>query len=254
MSCVTRIQQRRVFGIHRPLETKTNSVEKDLIVEKYKSKSSAAFWTLCFQALMFYERCLGTVEVARMWKEQTVQCQEQIMWLRVSLLARHTKSAARLQLEIPTRDIKLETVLHRKQWGRGGRQPPTTAEKLPCSQEGFKKMENQISGWRSKGTLKLHCSPLKTLSWSQLLTMLLCHAACACLQASSGSNCSLIWAPQSCRLCPLPRCFWTAAGTPGTLSAAPSQAKSAGTCCQSPIHTGTRWQRKAKKAWGGFFL
>ena len=31
------------------------------------------------------------------------------MWLQVSLLARRTKSAAKLQLEIPTRDIKLET-------------------------------------------------------------------------------------------------------------------------------------------------
>lgn len=30
--------------------------------------------------------------------------------------------------------------------------------------------------------------------------------------------------------------------------------KSVATCCQSPIHIGTCWQRKAKKAWGGFFL
>lgn len=33
------------------------------------------------------------------------------MWLQVSLLARRTKGAAKLRLEIPTEDIKLETVL-----------------------------------------------------------------------------------------------------------------------------------------------
>jgi len=66
MSCVTRIQQHGVFGIHRPLETKTNSVENDLIAEKYEPNTSAAFWRLCFRTLMFYEQCLGTVEVARM--------------------------------------------------------------------------------------------------------------------------------------------------------------------------------------------
>lgn len=176
MSCVTRIQQCSVFGIHKPLETKTTSVEKDLIVEKCKANSSAVFWRLCFQTLMFYEWCLGTVEVARMWKEQTVQCQKQIMWLQVSLLAHHAESATRLRLEIPTRNIKLEIVLCWKQQGRGGTQPSTTAGILLCSQEGFKKAENQISRWKwsSKGTSRHDCSPLKTLSWGQLLTVLCC--------------------------------------------------------------------------------
>lgn len=109
-----------MFGVHKPLETKANSVKKDLIVEKCKPNSSTAFWRLCFPALIFYEWCLGTVEVARMWKEQTVQCQKQIMWLQVSLLAHCSKSAASLQLEIPTWDIKLETVLCWKQWGGRG--------------------------------------------------------------------------------------------------------------------------------------
>lgn len=109
MSCVTRIQQRGVSGIHEPLELKSNRVEKDLVLEKYKTNISAAFWRLRFQALIFYEWCWGMVEVARMWEEQRVQCQKQIMWLQVSLLAQRAKSAAKLQLQIPAWDFKLET-------------------------------------------------------------------------------------------------------------------------------------------------
>lgn len=178
------------------------------------------------------------------------------MWLQVSLLARRTKSAAKLRLEIPTRDIKLETVLPWKQRGRGGIQAPATAGKPPCSQEAFKKAENQILGWRwsSKGTSRLHCSPLKTLRWSQLLTVWLCTAARACLQPPSSSSCPPVWVPQSLQLCPLPHHLRAAAGTQGTVTVGPGQAKSVGTCCWSPIHTGARWQKKAKKAEGGFFF
>lgn len=150
MSCVTRIQQCSVFGIHKPLETKTASVEKDLIVEKYKANSSAVFWRLCFQTLMFYEWCLGTVEVARMWKEQTVQCQKQIMWLQVSLLAHHAESATRLRLEIPTRNIKLEIVLCWKQQGRGGTTAIHYSRDTPVFSRGFQEGRKSDFGMKVK--------------------------------------------------------------------------------------------------------
>lgn len=42
---------------------------------------------------LYFEWCLGTVEVARIWKEQIVQCQKQIVWLQVSLLALEVQPA-----------------------------------------------------------------------------------------------------------------------------------------------------------------
>lgn len=249
MSCVTRIQQHGVLGIHKPLETKTNGVEKDLIVEKYKPNSSAAFWRLCFQALMFYEWCLGTAEVARMWKEQTVQCQEQIMWLQVSLLARRTKGAAKLRLEIPTEDIKLETVLCWKQRGVGetairllqqgnscALKTVSRSRKIRFQEEGeAAKLPRDFAAVHWKpwvGASSWPCRPAAPASRLPPAAAALpfrhpSPAGCARCSAASGQ-------PPACR---------------GQSQRVPvRQNQQVWFCCRSLIRAGTRWQKKAQKA------
>lgn len=128
---------------------------------------------------LYFEWCLGTVEVSRTRKEQIVQCQKQIVWLQVSLFVLEVQPAS-LQLEIPTWDIKLRTVLPSKQ--QGGME---TAVQLSRSHEGFRK-----SGFRRSSTTisRLHSHPLKMLSlsqspraWLQHSHRLLCLQPLSCL-------------------------------------------------------------------------
>lgn len=154
---------------------------------------------------MFYEQCLGRVEVARIQKEQTVQCQKQIMWLQVSLLAHQAETAAKLELEIPTWDTKLELYCTESSRSTGGGSHPWQ-QGNSCAPERLSrrwKIRFQAEG----EAVKVHCSPLRSLSWSQLLTMPCCPCllppAAAALGCSSAASCTYCLAvpgqPPACR-------------------------------------------------------
>lgn len=128
---LTRIQQHGVFAVHKPSGTKTSSVEKDLIVEKYSPNSSAAFWRSCFQALVFQVMLRHSRSGQDM--KRTNSSMSKVNRVTASQPA-CTRSAASLQLEIPTWDIKLGTVLPWKK--QGGME---TAVQLSRSREGFRK-------------------------------------------------------------------------------------------------------------------
>lgn len=150
-----------MFAVHKPSETKTSSVENDLIIEKYSPNSSAAFWRSCFQAFVFWVMLRHSRSVQD--TKRTNSSMSKANRVTASQPA-CTRSTASLQLEIPTWDIKLRTVLPSKQ--QGGME---TAVQLSCSHEGFRK-----SGFRQSSTTisRLHSAESESVTKGMAPTQL----------------------------------------------------------------------------------